>query len=196
MNMKNISLLRHGDINSENRYIGITDIDLSPVGEKQIRQLQEGMSTQKFDLILASPLKRCRQTFSLLGLDQEVHFDERLQEVDFGAWEGKTFAEIVAHDPTGVGEWGKGSADFRFPEGEKVADFQNRITDFAKDLYKLSGVNILIISHGGVIRHLICALLCLPFEKYLYFKIDYGRLTTIQLFDEGGILSGLNRRGV
>lgn len=194
--MKDIYLLRHGDIGSEKRYIGKTDICLSPVGERQIRELRKKITTLKFDLLYASPLLRCRQTAGRLELDQPIHYDERLREIDFGAWEGKTFAEISATDPHGVAQWSEGDTDFNFPEGEKIGDFRRRITAFGHKLHTISGQNILIISHGGVIRHLICNLLHLPYEKYLIFQIDYGRISHVQLFREGGILAGLNRRGV
>lgn len=197
MDMKEIFLLRHGDIGCKNKYIGSTDIGLSPLGEGQIKQLQERLSSRKFDLVFASPLQRCVQTYNLLGLDQNVqnvYYDDRLREIDFGEWEEKTFAEIVGDDSKSVEEWSTGNTEFCFPQGEKIHDFQARILNFVRDLYDFTGRGILIISHGGVIRYLICALLNLSFEHYLYFKIDYARLTTVQLFDEGGVLSGLNRR--
>lgn len=192
--MKTLFFLRHGDIDSGNRYIGKTDLYLSPVGENQIRELHREIAKIGFDVVFTSPLKRCIQTAQFLGLEHDIRYDNRLREVDFGLWEGKTFAEISTSEPQAVAEWSTGTDGFCFPEGERMVDFQNRITTFGNHLYGLEAEKVLIISHGGVIRHLICQLLHLPYEKYLCFQVEYGRICTVDLFDEGGVLTGLNKR--
>jgi broad specificity phosphatase PhoE len=54
---------------------------------------------------------------------------------------------------------------------------------------------ILIITHGGIIRHLLCLLLGLEAEKYLLFEVKSGCISSLRLFDEGGLLTGLNITG-
>jgi alpha-ribazole phosphatase/probable phosphoglycerate mutase len=59
----------------------------------------------------------------------------------------------------------------------------------------MSEEKILIIAHGGIIRHLLCLLLGLDAEKYLLFEVKPGRVSSVQLYDEGGVLTGFNITG-
>jgi alpha-ribazole phosphatase len=193
--MKKLVFLRHGDIAGfHNRYLGITNAHLSEKGQEQAARAGRNLSMEKFDAIYCSPLDRCLETLKKLNRPENVFFDERIREINFGLWEGKTFAEINEQYPDVVSEWAKGDPAFRFPAGENISDFQDRVSDFAHQFYDVSGKNFLIISHGGVIRHLICAFLNISFDNYLYFRIDYGRFILLDLYSEGGVLTGLNRR--
>ncbi len=193
--MKKLVLLRHGDIAEfHNKYLGITNAHLSAKGKKQAVHSAAALATKKFDTIYCSPLERCQETLKILNRPEKVFFDERIKEIDFGLWEGKTFSEIDEQYPDIVSRWAECDPEFRFPEGEKIIDFRARVSGFSRQLYDLKSKTILIISHGGVIRHLICALLNISFENYLYFKIDYCRFALLNLYSEGGILIGLNRR--
>lgn len=192
--MKEITLLRHGKIDSSNTYIGSTDVELSREGTEQVNKLAPALRNYTTDIVFCSPLKRCRQTSEILELDPNPVIDERLREVNFGLWEGKSFEFIQEHYGEEVERWSTGSPEFSFPEGDRIIDFQSRVQEFSRHLQALREERILIISHGGVIRHMICALLNISPENYLYFKINYGMFSTIQLYSQGGVLTGLNRR--
>ena len=193
--MKKVVLLRHGDVEGfHNAYLGRTNALLSAKGKEQAVQAANGLSSEGFDIVFCSPLDRCRDTLKILNRPENVSFDERLREINFGSWDGKTFTEINRQYPESVTRWAECSVDFQFPEGEKLSDFRDRVTDFAQQLYDIDGKNIFIISHGGVIRHLICKLLNISYDNYLYFKIDYCRFVLLDLHSEGGVLTGLNKR--
>lgn len=195
--MKKLVLLRHGEITGfENRYLGVTDAHLSVKGVEQGVRAADSLSLTNFDNIYCSPLERCRETLKLLKQKEYVVYDERLTEVNFGLWEGKTFSEINGQYPEIVKKWAEGDPEFGFPEGDTIKNFRNRISDFAQHLYSSEGQNLLIVTHGGVIRHLICALLNISLENYLYFKIDYCKFVLLELYSEGGVLTGLNRKGI
>ncbi len=191
--MMSIGLFRHGATVSVNRYVGSTEIELSPAGIAEVRRQQAFLAAQKFDRIFCSPMQRCLQTFRLLQFRQECTVDERLREIDFGAWEGRTFEEIAGAHPDLVAQWGNNPDDFGFPQGERIRHFYRRVQNFCELLPELASENILLITHGGVIRHMICFLLGLPAANYLYFKIDTAHLTTLQLYSQGAVLTGLNR---
>lgn len=193
--MKELFLLRHGEVDGyQHRYVGKTDVKLSRQGREELLQLARNFGDEQFETIYCSPLLRCRETLALLDRSEEVILDERIREVDFGLWEGKSYEEILSEYPELVAHWAAGSEDFCFPEGEKISQFNQRLADFACDLQKLRERKILIITHGGVIRHLICQFLRIPLSNYLYFKINHGRFALLQLYSEGGILTGLNTR--
>jgi len=191
--MREIYLLRHGTTQLTGKYVGVMDIPLSAEGRKEIFAQRSFISQHRFSTIFCSPLTRCRQTFGELRLAQDVIYDDRITEIDFGNWEGKSFAEISRTAPALIEEWCRGENSFRFPEGDRLEDFHGRIDAFADLLHVQEKGKILIISHGGVIRYLICRLLNLPFDNCLYFRVDCGKFTTIELYSNGGVLTGLNR---
>jgi len=190
--MKKIVLLRHGETSVTGKYIGSTDLALSKNGIQQISKAAEKLSTLNFDKIYCSPLKRCMSTSDILLTGTEANIDPRIREIDFGEWENLSFNEIKTLYVKEVSEWSRNSESFTFPGGENVENFRSRIVSFSETLSTDLWQNILVITHGGVIRHLICIMLNLPTHNYLYFKVNYGKYAVIDLFDEGGVLTALN----
>ena len=185
-------LLRHGKTDLSGRFAGSTNLSLNAAGIEQIGSLRSVLIKERFDRVFCSPMTRCRETARLLDLDAEVSYVDDLREIDFGLWEGKDFSEIEKTDPDRVREWIADPEGFCFPEGECRVDFILRLEQFKAMLQSLQSEKILVISHGGVIRHLICSFLGLSFENYLLFKINEGHFATLDCYSEGGILTGLN----
>lgn len=195
MEAKELFFLRHGDTGLQGRYIGSTDAPLIEKGREQVRKTGRLLVDKGFTKILCSPLLRCRQTLEELDLPGTCQFNELLKEIDFGRWEGKNFAEIVNVDKDFVDVWVTNPDSFSFPGGESLQSFQNRITLFKNQLESMAENNILVIAHGGIIRHLLCLLLDLTPDKYLLFDIQPGCFCSIRLFPEGGVLTGFNIKG-
>ncbi len=191
--MLELFLLRHGEISQKNCYIGTTDVGISDIGKQQLKRQRMLLSAFDFDAIFCSPLKRCTQTYSLLELGENAVLDKRIREINFGNWEEMRFDDIAESYPSEIKKWSENSENFIFPNGEAIIDFQARVIEFCEYLKTIAASKVLIISHGGVIRHMICYLLNLPLENYLYFKVKYGHLTTIELFSKGGVLTALNK---
>lgn len=194
MGSKIIYLMRHGDTGLKGRYVGSSDVPLSPLGLKQTRELCSYLNTVTLDAILCSPMLRCRQSIETLGRD-DVRYHDFLKEIDFGAWEKKSFEEIAVEYRTLVDCWAKQDEKFAFPGGEAMSSFYGRIGECAQHLRNVKEKEILVVCHGGVIRHLICDLLHIPKEHYLLFDVAPGCYSTVQLFPEGGVLTGFNLKG-
>jgi alpha-ribazole phosphatase len=188
-------LLRHGKTALAGKFAGSTDVDLSSVGIEQVQSLRPVLARERFEKIFCSPMYRCRQTARLLDLDVEISYAEDLREIDFGLWEGKDFSEIEKKNPEIVQHWIEDPEGFCFPEGECRADFILRVERFKAMLQGSDNEKVLLITHGGVIRHLICSYLGLSFEKYLLFNIHEAEFSTLECFAEGGVLTGLNKGG-
>ena len=195
MHDKDIYLLRHGDTGLKNQYVGSSDVSLSPQGRREVEKSCAYLSKVNFDTVLCSPMKRCVETASYLSCSCPVLYQDFLQEIDFGRWEKKTFKEIVESDKVEIDNWVNNPDTFTFPGGESLSHFQTRVTMAANHIHQSDGKVILIVCHGGVIRHLLCNLLNIPKEHYLLFDIHPGCFTTIRLHSEGGVLTGLNHRG-
>ncbi len=185
-------LLRHGRTGLSGRYVGSSDVPLSEEGREQILDLRPSLGALKIDGLLASPMLRCTESASLLELGLPMQLDPDLREIDFGRWEGKTFAEIEEQDPELVQHWAKGKDDFCFPDGEATAGFVSRVNAVKNRLLASEAKTMLLVTHGGVIRSLICGLLGLSQKDYLLFQVAKGHYSTIDLYDGGGVLTGFN----
>ncbi len=195
MKAKKLYFLRHGDTGLHGRYIGSTDAPLTQEGREQVRKTAIVLQEQGVAKILCSPLLRCRQTLAELNLPIFCQFSELLREIDFGRWEGKNFTEIVCNDQELVESWVADPNRFSFPEGESLAAFSRRIATFRAEMESMDEDTILVVTHGGVIRHLLCLLLGLQAEKYLVFDINPGCFCSLRLYPEGGVLTGFNIKG-
>ena len=189
---KQLILLRHGKTDYPNRYIGSRDVPLSPQGSVQIKALKDAVRGRKIDRIVASPMLRCKQTCELLFTDNNIVYEDDLREIDFGRWEGMTFQEIAENDPALVDQWANWSLDFCFPEGESIDHFVKRVAKAGQLLAGLKEENVMIVCHGGVIRALLCYYLGLGPENYLLFQVEKGHFSTMDLYGERGVLTGLN----
>ncbi len=193
---KEIFLLRHGDTGRHGVYIGSTDVCLSPKGVQQVCATGALLRrSQKFDRILCSPLLRCRQSWQQLQLDLPLCVDELLKEVDFGDWEGKSFTEIQGENPEAVALWINDPQCFSFPGGESLAAFYRRVRSVFQRLLEDDSKKILLITHGGIIRHLLCLFLGIGMDKYLIFDIQAGAYSSLAVYSEGSVLTAMNIRG-
>jgi alpha-ribazole phosphatase len=195
MATKEIYLLRHGDTGRQGRYLGSTDVPLTTTGQMQVRETAQSLRLLNFCEIISSPMLRCRQSCEILALQPSIQVNDLLKEVDFGRWEGKTFAEIAAEDADLVAAWMKDPAHFCFPEGESLQKFYARVSLLFTMLKKDDSKRILLVTHGGIIRHLLCLCLGIPIEKYLAFDVQPGSYASLCLYSDGGVLTGLNLRG-
>ncbi len=188
-----LHLLRHARTTAPSgTLVGATDVDLSDNGLLQARELAGRLPKEL--PCLCSPMRRCRQTLDRLqarGVIANVVFDERLREMDFGDWEMKTFAEI-AEKGTDMNGWME-YHNFTFPGGESIPHFVSRLQDLLAELQTRPDEQVLILTHGGVIRTLLCLALGLDVKKYLLFNVLFASWSTIELYSDGGVLTALNR---
>lgn len=196
---RKLLLLRHGDIGEQyqDRYLGSTDVSMSLLGHQQVRAVRALLGKEKPCNCISSPMTRCRETAAVVmeTADMDFTVDPDLREIDFGRWESMAFGEIQEAFPGEIDRWAEFNADFAFPGGDKIGDFQKRITGVAQRLVTNPTDTILVCTHGGVIRLLICHFLGLQPRHYILFKVKHASLTTIELFDGAGILAGLNETG-
>jgi len=148
-----IYLVRHGETsyNREKRAQGQIDIPLSDIGVEQAVLVGERLKDMKFDAIYSSDLSRASDTAKEIARhhDAKVVVDERLREKNFGIAEGKTREEI------GWDGYLEDKLNYRFEGGESTIEHAARLTDFFDSLEHNEDDCILIVSHGGSIRHIL-----------------------------------------
>ncbi|OQY21327.1 MAG: alpha-ribazole phosphatase [Desulfobacteraceae bacterium 4572_35.2] len=191
---KQITLIRHGALESDldGCYVGHLDVPLSNEGQSQARKLAERLTDQNIDCLWCSPALRAQQTVAPITeqLIRPCTIKAQLNEVNFGRWEGLTFKQICASDPDLVDQWAKYSDDFCFPDGESQHHFQQRVTEIAQQIHNNSG-HLALVTHGGVIRALLCQLLGFTNQDYLKFEINRGSFVTLTIRDQHAVLTGL-----
>ncbi len=92
-----IALIRHAPTagNLERRYIGATDEALSPAGRTLARDVRARLSAVRPRLLFTSGMRRCDETAAILFPDLSPIHVPGLAEMRFGAFEGKTYAELA-----------------------------------------------------------------------------------------------------
>ncbi|MFV0438853.1 MAG: histidine phosphatase family protein [Desulfopila sp.] len=187
-----LHLLRHGETAAQGRLIGSTDIEVAEDGYGQLQRTAKRLGRLGISFLATSPLQRCLQSRDALELAvQSVIWDE-LREIDFGAWENLRFAEIARRWPDTVDLWSSGSTEFTFPNGENIGDFAARMRALRQRIDRCASENLLLVTHGGVIRYLICLYLGIGLDNYLLFDVKPGCFSTLALHSEGGVLVALN----
>lgn len=183
--MTELILLRHGETvgQSSIRLYGATDIALSPVGEQQAGRAAAALRTHSFSRIVSSPLQRARRTAEIVHAAQAapgalVVLDD-LREVDFGAWEGLTWAEVAERDPDNHRRWQQTRPRFDYPGGEARPDFLRRIDAAAREIPQDPGPTLAVL-HKGVIKAVIAALTGMPYEEATHLPVPLGSLHHLQ----------------
>ena len=147
-------VIRHGQTvwNAEGRHQGQLDSPLTDLGLAQARDLGALLKAERSDwsgvAAYASPTGRAART-AQIALDQiglTATHDDRLKEVAFGRWEGRTLEEIEADTPGCRAAFEADPLGFHFesPGGETLAQLMARCSSFLSDL---SGPSILVC-HG------------------------------------------------
>lgn len=195
--MSRLLLVRHGNTrqNSAKRFWGKTDVELSADGVRQAEKLRDRLATQKIDTIYASKLSRARVTAEIIASRHPLNIatHAELGEIDFGQVEGLTFAEINRLHPElseAMSQWGTRP---EFPGGESLDDLDQRVQGFLKRL-KQHGpeATILIVSHAGTLRLMICNLLGIGKKHWRHMQLDLASLSIVETYPQGAVLSLLN----
>jgi alpha-ribazole phosphatase len=192
---KRLVLLRHAQIDQRHagQLIGATDVSLDPAAEADLRATAGRVMRWTPQTCCCSPKQRCRQTAAAVAPGLPLHVDDDLREIDFGHWETRVFADIVAYEPAMLDRWAAFDLDFAFPGGERVGDFLCRVQAAADRLIHAEAETALVVAHGGVIRTLICHLLGLEPRRYVSFHVPYATTVVVDLFDGRGVLEALER---
>jgi len=187
--MVKIYVVRHGETewNAEKRTQGRLDSNLTEKGKRDANLLGERLKRTDFSRIISSPSKRTLETAKRVRGDRTIPIetDERLYEINLGEWQGKTEDEIKAKFPQQFHFYWNQPANFQNEEGENFTDVKNRVADFFRELEAESpSGNILIVTHGVVIKSLYLICRKSPLEEVWNPPFIYGTsLTIIEIHD-------------
>jgi alpha-ribazole phosphatase/probable phosphoglycerate mutase len=180
-----LDLMRHGEPIGGRKYRGQID---DPLSEKGWAQMHAAVGeTAPWTRIVSSPLLRCRAFAETLA-DRHgllLAFDERLKEVGFGTWEGKSAAEIEQEAPGTLARFKADPVNARPAGAEPLADFYARVAAALDDmLAQYPGQHVLLVGHAGVMRMALGWALHIPLENAYRIEVATASLTRLR-FDGG-----------
>ena len=152
-----IELIRHFATkgNLEKRYIGVTDEEIKAefVLEHTLKKEENGREEWKPELVIVSPLRRCRQTAEILFPGAEQVVCEQMRECDFGLFEGKNYQELTGNPK--YQSWIDSGGTKAFPGGEDPQEFRDRACQGFLEGLKICAEDraesAAFVVHGGII---------------------------------------------
>jgi broad specificity phosphatase PhoE len=170
-----VYVARHGETawSLSGQHTGLTDLPLTPNGERNARRLGERLKGLTFAKVFTSPLQRASRTCALAGFGDMAEVDADLVEWNYGDYEGRTSAQIHAERPN----WDL----FRdgCPGGESPAQLGERADRVVQRIRAVMG-NVLLFSSGHFIRVLAARWLALgPGVAGRYFLLSTASLSAL-----------------
>jgi len=189
--MRHITLLRHGQTSQPGLYHGHNDVSLSDTGRAQMQRALADLPVAA-TRVFSSPLMRCAEIAQHHAAANAlpIVFNRAWMELDFGAWTGRSAADILQSDAEKLGAFWRNPLNHAPPGGETLHHAAARV-QAAWDALP-PDENLLIFTHGGVMRLLFCQLLGLPLTQLWRVDIHYAAHMTWIKDDSGTRLHHLH----
>jgi broad specificity phosphatase PhoE len=192
--------VRHGRASEiDGRCIGQTDVPLSPEGAASIRAFASTNGPQLTGAVevVCSDLVRATDSAQLLAaaLGTTVARDARLREMNFGAWDGRTWSDIEQLDRERFNAWLNGWIELAPPGGESLSMVRSRAVSWLSDTLDHGDPiarAIVVVSHAGWIRVAVSHLLERPMSQLFELPVDYAHATVLRSHAGGHSLVALN----
>lgn len=190
-------LVRHGETswNAANRMQGHADVPLCDAGREQAAHVARRFERERPGAVVSSDLLRALETARIaaqaVGLTPRVDAD--LRELNLGAWEGLTFAEVAERWPEDARRFRAREPHFRVPGGETREEGQERLLRALERHAPDPGASpTAIVTHGGAIGMLVYAVLGLPLVQPMRFTIPNCAVAVLARTGEHWRLRALN----
>lgn len=207
-------VLRHGqtEMSVQRQFSGLSDPELTAHGQEQAKRAAAYVAEQLAGssagagavAIYSSPLKRTRQTAEAVAealanaggagggapARPRVHTTEALIEMNFGDWEGRTFAEVMDEFPLEHDAclWDSSAAP---SGGESPDDVLARVRPFLRDVARNHpGEDVVLVSHVTPIKSILRHALCASGAIYRTLHLDLAGLSVIEIFGADGAARG------
>ena len=179
-----IDLLRHGEPEGGEMFRGHTDLPLTELGWQQMHDALDG-DIVPWQRIVSSPLQRCCDfAHQIAGAHSlPYHVDDQLREISFGDWDGKSFEQVRRQDNAALNQYWQDVAAHTPPNGEVLSAFNARVINCWQQLLdRHVGEHLLLVTHGGVIRILLAAVLDMPLTSITRLDVPYACLSRVQVY--------------
>lgn len=154
-----IYLVRHTSVNVPAGYVyGQTDVPLNDTFEEEASEVKrkldriqasDGHSREHpFEKVWCSPLTRCVRLAAWCGYPDAIR-DDRLKEINFGAWEMKSWDEISEDSRSKA--WFADWLHVEIPGGESFTEQYRRVSNFLEEIKQGPYEKVCLFAHGGVL---------------------------------------------
>jgi broad specificity phosphatase PhoE len=188
-------VVRHGETewNQKGLVQGHTDIPLTASGEQQAQERAHFLKDVSFEYVISSDLQRAKKTASILVQERalSINITPALREQYWGSWEGYSFDKLREMFGSSFNDY-SGSNAHRVPGVETHQEIVVRVGPFLKEIAHTNhGKNILVVTHGGVLKSLIFHL----GVEFLHGR-SFNNLGFIKLESDGEQLSFVEAHGL
>ncbi len=183
-------VVRHGvtAFTLEKRFSGTGDPPLVEQGRLQAKLIAERLVARGgVDLVVSSPLARCRETAATIAgaLHAELTVEDDLREVDFGVWEGLTFATVEERWSRELALW-LGDTAISPPDGESYEELRLRVVAAQQRLVnRHRGRTLCVVTHSRATAMLVAAALDAATAAIYRLHVDPVSVTELDYYDDG-----------
>jgi probable phosphoglycerate mutase len=187
-------LVRHGVTphTVEKRFSGglaSANPGLSEDGRDQVRATAAWLAplAASVDAVIASPVRRTRESADIVGatLGLPVSEEPGFAEMEFGRWDGMTFAEVAERHPAELEEW-MGSMDVAPGGGESFRQVEQRVlAGLERVLKEHEGRTVVVVSHVTPIKTLVAHVLRAPLESLYRMELTPASVTVLSFYGDG-----------
>ena len=185
--MTKIILVRHGHVEGIDppRFRGRSEIPLTELGARQARATAKRIAGgPRPATVYTSPMGRCVATGQAIsratGAGGELLAG--LNDLDYGDWQWRTYAEIEAEAPTLFALWRTAPQLVRFPHGDSLQDLVARAADALRlVLDRHPDGAVVMVGHDSVNRALLLQLLDQPLSAYWRLAQDPCAISEIDI---------------
>jgi probable phosphoglycerate mutase len=194
--MTMIHLIRHGETESDGirRFIGQTEVSLTPRGVRQAHRWRNLFVTKNFEKIYASDLSRCADTARIIAGDTGagIQYRSELREIHLGKLEGLSMDHVRSQLRD---EWearGKDISGYVPEGGESFSDLARRVVPLFQEVSSRHAGDVLIVAHAGVNRVVLCHALGMPLDNLFRIEQSFGCLNLLEQKGGSTRVMGIN----
>jgi probable phosphoglycerate mutase len=193
--MTTLVLVRHGAtaLTADKRFsggLGSSNPGLTDEGRAQVREVADWLAPlgESVAAVVTSPVRRTRESAEILAarLDLDVVDEPGLAEMEFGTWDGLTFAEVREHYPDEVEAW-IGSLDVAPGGGESFREVEKRVVEALRRLLEqYAGKTVVVVSHVTPIKTLVSQALDAPLTALFRMELSTASVSVVSFFGDSG----------
>lgn len=170
-------------------------VGLSEAGRGEALALARRLGSDRLDAIHASPRERTLETAAVLAETRGIAVDtvEDLDEIDFGSWTGRSFAELEGDPDWRL--WNETRSTARLPLGESMGEAQARIVRHLGTVAETFSEGVVaLVSHADMIKAAVAHVLGLTLDAIHRFDVDPASVTRLAVGRWGARLQSLNEK--
>ncbi len=181
-------LVRHGATShtADKRFSGglaSSNPGLTDEGRAQVREVAEWLAplAEAVDAVVASPVRRTRESAEILAerLGLDLVEEPGFAEMEFGTWDGLTFAEVRERHPEEIAGW-LGSLDVAPTGGESFREVEQRVlAALARVVERFAGRTVIVVSHVTPIKTLVAHAVDAPLTALFRMELSTASVSVV-----------------